>query len=144
VARRPLERELVHLDGGRRTTQLMRDSLGRSWTMNSIKHHLHLTGGSPEVEFALFEHPQSLGPGDIKTLRNGITLLAFGTYMGPRAWDPPTSQLELTVPDGIHPSIVAQWLYQHMKNKVEVLQINGVAVEIDPRAIEQAITSGAA
>jgi hypothetical protein len=28
VARRPLERELVYLDGGRRTTQLMRDSLG--------------------------------------------------------------------------------------------------------------------
>jgi hypothetical protein len=28
VARRPLERERVYLDGGRRTTQLMRDSLG--------------------------------------------------------------------------------------------------------------------
>jgi hypothetical protein len=28
VARRPLEREPVYLDGGRRTTQLMRDSLG--------------------------------------------------------------------------------------------------------------------
>jgi len=28
VARRPLEREGVYLDGGRRTTQLMRDSLG--------------------------------------------------------------------------------------------------------------------
>ena len=28
VARRPLERELVHLDRGRRTTHLMRDSLG--------------------------------------------------------------------------------------------------------------------
>jgi hypothetical protein len=28
VARRPLKRELVCLDGGRRTTQLMRDSLG--------------------------------------------------------------------------------------------------------------------
>jgi hypothetical protein len=28
VARRPLERERVSLDGGRRTTQLMRDSLG--------------------------------------------------------------------------------------------------------------------
>ena len=28
MARRPLEKELVHLDGGRRTTQLMRDSLG--------------------------------------------------------------------------------------------------------------------
>ncbi len=28
VARRPLEREGVSLDGGRRTTQLMRDSLG--------------------------------------------------------------------------------------------------------------------
>ena len=29
MARRPLEREEVSLDGGRRTTQLMRDSLGR-------------------------------------------------------------------------------------------------------------------
>jgi len=29
VARRPLERERIDLDGGRRTTQLMRDSLGR-------------------------------------------------------------------------------------------------------------------
>jgi hypothetical protein len=28
VARRPLERERIYLDGGRRTTQLMRDSLG--------------------------------------------------------------------------------------------------------------------
>ena len=28
MARRPLERERVYLDGGRRTTQLMRDSLG--------------------------------------------------------------------------------------------------------------------
>ena len=28
MARRPLEREQVYLDGGRRTTQLMRDSLG--------------------------------------------------------------------------------------------------------------------
>jgi len=28
VARRPLEREQISLDGGRRTTQLMRDSLG--------------------------------------------------------------------------------------------------------------------
>jgi hypothetical protein len=28
VARRPLEREGIYLDGGRRTTQLMRDSLG--------------------------------------------------------------------------------------------------------------------
>ena len=30
MARRPLEREQVYLDGGRRTTQLMRDSLGGS------------------------------------------------------------------------------------------------------------------
>jgi len=28
VARRPLEREQIYLDGGRRTMQLMRDSLG--------------------------------------------------------------------------------------------------------------------
>ena len=28
VARRPLDKEGVYLDGGRRTTQLMRDSLG--------------------------------------------------------------------------------------------------------------------
>ena len=112
--------------------------------MSSIKHRLHLTGGSPGVEFALFEYPPSLGPGDTKTLPNGVTLLAFGTYMGPRDRDPPTSLLELTVPDGIHPSIVAQWLYQHMKNKVEALQINGLSVEIDPGAIELAITSGAA
>ena len=30
MARRPLETEQVYLDGGRRTTQLMRDSLGRT------------------------------------------------------------------------------------------------------------------
>ena len=30
MARRPLEREPLYLDGGRRTTQLMRDSLGRA------------------------------------------------------------------------------------------------------------------
>jgi hypothetical protein len=30
VARRPLEKERISLDGGRRTTQLMRDSLGRA------------------------------------------------------------------------------------------------------------------
>ena len=34
MARRPLEREQVCLDGGRRTTQLMRDSLGSNQTMN--------------------------------------------------------------------------------------------------------------
>ncbi len=112
--------------------------------MSPIKVRLHLTGGSPEVEFALFGHPPSLGPGDTKTLPNGVTLLTFGTYMGPRAWDPSTSLLELTVPDGIHPSVIAQWLCQHMKNKVETLRINGVDVEIDPRTIEQAINSGAA
>ena len=32
MARRPLEREEVYLDGGRRTTQLMRDSLGGGTT----------------------------------------------------------------------------------------------------------------
>ena len=40
VARRPLEREPVYLDGGRRTTQLMRDSLGSRMTelrVNALK-----------------------------------------------------------------------------------------------------------
>jgi hypothetical protein len=36
VARRPLEREQVYLDGGRRTTQLMRDSLGAGIVKLSI------------------------------------------------------------------------------------------------------------
>ncbi len=35
MARRPLEREPICLDGGRRTPQLMRDSLGRKPTMDS-------------------------------------------------------------------------------------------------------------
>ena len=33
MARRPLERERIYLDGGRRTTQLMRDSLGSAIPM---------------------------------------------------------------------------------------------------------------
>jgi hypothetical protein len=36
VARRPLERERVYFDGGRRTTQLMRDSLGRHHTQETL------------------------------------------------------------------------------------------------------------
>jgi hypothetical protein len=36
VARRPLEKEQVHLDGGRRTTQLMRDSLGRACPVRTL------------------------------------------------------------------------------------------------------------
>ena len=35
MARRPLEKERIYLDGGRRTTQLMRDSLGRAQFMTT-------------------------------------------------------------------------------------------------------------
>jgi len=47
VVRRPLERETVYLEGGRRTTQLMRDSLGGSFstfgdTMTQLKALLHV------------------------------------------------------------------------------------------------------
>ena len=38
MARRPLERERVRLDGGRRTKQLMRDSLGGLHIMNRARH----------------------------------------------------------------------------------------------------------
>jgi len=42
VARRPLEREGVYLDGGRRTTQLMRDSLGSSRSPHMNYHRIAL------------------------------------------------------------------------------------------------------
>jgi hypothetical protein len=51
VARRPLEREWVYLDGGRRTTQLMRDSLG-------IRPE-HLTS-RPESLFTYLRQPRRL------------------------------------------------------------------------------------
>jgi hypothetical protein len=38
VARRPLEREGLYLDGGRRTTQLMRDSLGGDYQPRAAAH----------------------------------------------------------------------------------------------------------
>jgi len=55
VARRPLEREEVYLDGGRRTTQLMRDSLGSSPTM-ALRHLIALgilTACSPKGPAAM-------------------------------------------------------------------------------------------
>jgi hypothetical protein len=44
VARRPLERERIGLDGGRRTTQLMRDSLGSSAMRGSLTQALVIAG----------------------------------------------------------------------------------------------------
>ena len=44
MARRPLERERVYLDGGRRTTQLMRDSLGRTMTYQALRAIHYIVG----------------------------------------------------------------------------------------------------
>jgi len=56
VARRPLEREQICLDGGRRTTQLMRDSLGGSRT----RDHMWITQNAIDAFGALLG-PVSLG-----------------------------------------------------------------------------------
>jgi len=52
VARRPLERERIYCDGGRRTTQLMRDSLASALTPTSINAPIHLGCGPLELRSA--------------------------------------------------------------------------------------------
>ncbi|HET7250521.1 MAG TPA: hypothetical protein VFI79_11785 [Gemmatimonadales bacterium] len=65
MARRPLEKEQVHLDGGRRTTQLMRDSLGGatvafSQTFRRRLLTFVLTGAGIGVGFSLLAAAGSL------------------------------------------------------------------------------------
>jgi hypothetical protein len=52
VARRPLEREGICLDGGRRTTQLMRDSLGGPTTPMASRLLVELLVIGPPAVFA--------------------------------------------------------------------------------------------
>jgi len=62
VARRPLERERVYRDGGRRTTQLMRDSLGGTrMTIAQIRLLLSVMACvAPGAAAAQAEHPDTL------------------------------------------------------------------------------------
>jgi len=65
VARRPLEREQVYLDGGRRTTQLMRDSLGSATSDPSpIVQGIFLLGIGPSARLQ-FAEPKSAKEGSV-------------------------------------------------------------------------------
>jgi Domain of unknown function (DUF4431) len=91
VARRPLDRERVYLDGGRRTTQLMRDSLGSA----SPRCHLR----SACVVLALtFLLPFGLKAQDSTAEPAGVLegILQEGEFFGPPGYgeNPATDQLE--------------------------------------------------
>jgi hypothetical protein len=76
VAQRPLEKEQVYLDGGRRTTQLMRESLGRRPVQFLRSLRDRIRDGEITSTVRLWQRPHvrvggrySLPPGEIEVTK---------------------------------------------------------------------------